>query len=162
MGAYNENTLSESEIRGRLNELARIRQGFATHLGSSLYEITKDNDDFRWGRESLYDGIAACDAERKRLLELMKHDEPASPSEVPAPMEEAREEPQEVAQVESQEVAQVEPQEVAQEVAQELTGEDTPDDTLSDDVPAAMTCPVCGCPTDPSYRFCMECGAKLK
>lgn len=59
-------------LRERIAELARIRQGFSAHLGSSLYEATKDDEQLRWGRESLYDGIAMCDAERTRLLERIE------------------------------------------------------------------------------------------
>ena len=52
----------------RVNELSRIRQGYTTQLGSSLYDATKDIPDLRWGRESLYEGIADCDAERSAIL----------------------------------------------------------------------------------------------
>ena len=33
-------------------------------MGASLYDVTKDDANLRAGREALYDGIAACDAER--------------------------------------------------------------------------------------------------
>ena len=68
MSSYYERTDEVRVLRERIAELARIRQGFATHLGSSLYEATKDDENLRWGRESLYDGIAMCDQERTRLL----------------------------------------------------------------------------------------------
>lgn len=55
-------------LNERIEELARIRQGYAVHLGSSLYDVTKNDPELRWGRESLYDGIADCDAERESLL----------------------------------------------------------------------------------------------
>lgn len=71
MGSYYENTNDIEILRQRIDELARIRTGFAAHLGSSLYEVTKGIDEFRWGRESLYDGIAMCDREHQRLLERM-------------------------------------------------------------------------------------------
>lgn len=68
MGSYYADSKDVRVLHERVEELARIRQGFATHLGSSLYEATKDNPELRWGRESLYDGISACDSERERLL----------------------------------------------------------------------------------------------
>lgn len=68
MRTFYETTDEVQLLRERIGELSKIRQGFATHLGSSLYDATKDNDELRWGRESLYDGIAMCDAERARLL----------------------------------------------------------------------------------------------
>ena len=68
MDSFYESTDEIAILRERIGELARIRQGFAIHLGSSLYEATKDDENLRWGRESLYDGIAMCDNERERLL----------------------------------------------------------------------------------------------
>lgn len=55
-------------LRERIEELARIRQDYAASLGSSLFAATKNNDSLRWGRESLYNGIANCDEERDALL----------------------------------------------------------------------------------------------
>ena len=78
MSSFYESTDEIAILHERISELARIRQGFAAHLGSSLYEVTKDDENLRWGRESLYDGIALCDRERERLLEriaeLQRHD----------------------------------------------------------------------------------------
>ncbi len=68
MSSYYGNTSNIEILRERIEELSRIRLGFTAHLGSSLYEATKDNAELRWGRESLYDGIATCDAERERIL----------------------------------------------------------------------------------------------
>ena len=68
MESFYNSTNEVAILRERIEELSRIRVGFSAHLGSSLYEATKDDQRFRWGRESLYDGIALCDAERERLL----------------------------------------------------------------------------------------------
>lgn len=68
MDGFYQYTSDVAILRHRLEELARIRQGYAAHLGSSLYEATKGMEELRWGRESLYDGIAACDAEREEIL----------------------------------------------------------------------------------------------
>lgn len=59
------------ELRGRIDELELIRQGFACHLGASLYDTTKDMPEMREGRETLYDGIARCDAELERTRALI-------------------------------------------------------------------------------------------
>ena len=40
------------------------RKTLATQLGASLYDATKDDPTFRAGREAIYDGIVAIDAER--------------------------------------------------------------------------------------------------
>ncbi len=92
MSSYYEDSNQVAVLRERIAELARIRQGFAAHLGASLYEATKADDTLRWGRESLYDGIAMCDNERARLLARIAELEqqtnaPAAPAA--APTEEA-------------------------------------------------------------------------
>ena len=69
MSSFYEHTDQVSILKERIAELSRIRQGFSTHLGSSLYEATKDDERLRWGRESLYEGIEMCDSERERLLD---------------------------------------------------------------------------------------------
>lgn len=51
-------------LSNHMSELLQQRQQFAAQLGASLYESTKDNAEFRNGREALYDAIAACDNER--------------------------------------------------------------------------------------------------
>lgn len=51
-------------LKARMNELTKQRQGLAAQLGASLYEATREDAALRVGREALYDGIAACDAEK--------------------------------------------------------------------------------------------------
>ncbi|MCR2035543.1 DUF3450 domain-containing protein, partial [Adlercreutzia mucosicola] len=51
-------------LKVRMNELTKQRQGLAAQLGASLYEATREDAALRVGREALYDGIAACDAEK--------------------------------------------------------------------------------------------------
>ena len=48
----------------KINELNRQRQNLAAQLGASLYDVTKECEEFRTGREALYDGIAELDALR--------------------------------------------------------------------------------------------------
>ncbi|MBR3226730.1 MAG: zinc-ribbon domain-containing protein [Atopobiaceae bacterium] len=69
MSEYYLDSTDLDVLNERVAELSRIRQDFATHLGSSLYEVTKDDDRLRWGRESLYNGIADCDKEREAILQ---------------------------------------------------------------------------------------------
>lgn len=52
------------KLKNQINEINKRRQQLAAQLGASLYDATKDNAKLRVGREALYDGIAACDAER--------------------------------------------------------------------------------------------------
>ncbi len=82
MSEYYLDSTDLGVLNERVAELSRIRQDFATHLGSSLYEVTKDDDRLRWGRESLYNGIADCDKEREAILKRIADLEPAPVSEV--------------------------------------------------------------------------------
>lgn len=52
------------KLKNQINEINKRRQALAGQLGASLYDTTKDIPELRAGREALYDGIAACDAER--------------------------------------------------------------------------------------------------
>ncbi|HIS41116.1 MAG TPA: zinc ribbon domain-containing protein [Candidatus Aphodovivens avistercoris] len=62
-----ERTARKVRLQAQLADLNKRRQGLAAQLGASLYEITRDNEAFRAGREGLYGDIAACDAERDEL-----------------------------------------------------------------------------------------------
>ena len=55
---------STMRLKAQMSDALKRRQGLAAQLGASLYEATKDSPEFRTGREALYDGIAAIDAER--------------------------------------------------------------------------------------------------
>ena len=55
------------KLKSQMTDSLKRRQNLAAQLGASLYDATKDNDEFRAGREGLYDGIAAIDAEREQL-----------------------------------------------------------------------------------------------
>lgn len=144
MSSYYDESQNISVLRERIEELSRIRQGFATHLGNSLYEATKDNEELRWGRESLYDGISACDAERERIKErIAALTESASvlPSGPQVPVADDVREP-----------VVDDPQESMPNVQ---------DRTLSDPVDNTLRCPACGSEITPSDRFCMNCGTRL-
>lgn len=55
---------STMKLKAQMSEALKRRQALAAQLGASLYDVTKDDASLRAGREALYDGIAACDAER--------------------------------------------------------------------------------------------------
>lgn len=55
---------STMKLKAQMSEALKRRQALAAQLGASLYDVTKDDVNLRAGREALYDGIAACDAER--------------------------------------------------------------------------------------------------
>lgn len=51
-------------LKNQIADINKKRQQLAAQLGASLYEATKDMPELRTDREALYDGIAACDADR--------------------------------------------------------------------------------------------------
>ena len=55
---------STMKLKAQMSEALKRRQALAAQLGASLYDVTQDDANLRAGREALYDGIAACDAER--------------------------------------------------------------------------------------------------
>lgn len=59
-----DRSTKKMRIKSQLNDVTKRRQQLAAQLGASLYDVTKDDPTYRAGRESIYDGIAACDAER--------------------------------------------------------------------------------------------------
>ena len=59
-----DRSTKKMRIKSQLSDITKRRQQLAAQLGASLYDLTKDDATFRNGRESLYDGIAQCDAER--------------------------------------------------------------------------------------------------
>lgn len=140
MGSYYGESHDLEVLKERIEELSRIRQGFAAHLGNSLYEATKDNEELRWGRESLYDGISACDAERERILQRI------------AKLSEPRQEERKVEE---------------EPVAVDSRPQETPDQPRLDEFEDGKTedplrCAVCGSEVKATDKFCMGCGARLE
>lgn len=76
-----ERTARKMKINQRLNEITRERQKLATQLGASLYEATRENPEFRTGREALYDGIASLDVERTNCQQELAAIEAAAAAE---------------------------------------------------------------------------------
>ncbi len=59
-------------IRRQINDISAQRQKLAAQLGASLYEATRTNPEFLAGRESLYEAIAALDAQRAQLEQTIR------------------------------------------------------------------------------------------
>lgn len=60
-------TSDQVRLKGQMSDANRRRQNLAAQLGASLYELTRNDPRFRAGREALFDGIAAIDAERMQI-----------------------------------------------------------------------------------------------
>ena len=145
------------KIKMQMNDAAKRRQALAAQLGASLYDVTKDTPEFRLGREPLYDGIAAVDAERASLQ---------------AQLDELERQAQQAAQAATtfacpfcgarmgvsdlfcsgcgKSIAEIKDAFAAQQQAE---------------APVASTvgpvCPACGAPVVEGDAFCMSCGKKL-
>ena len=141
------------KINVRLDEITKERQRLAAQLGASLYEATREDPAMRAGREALYDGIAALDAERdqrKAELEVIKAEAAAD-----------------------EEAAQtwVCPKCGAKVGATDLfcSGCGTSIEEIRAGAAAqaaasasGRTCSLCGAPLADDDMFCMTCGAKVE
>lgn len=67
-----------ANLKMQLNDLMKRRQGLAAQLGASLYEPTKEIQEFRAGREQIYDSIEAIDRQRAALERQLADIEAAS------------------------------------------------------------------------------------
>ncbi len=145
------------KIKMQMNDAAKRRQALAAQLGASLYDVTKDAPEFRSGREPLYDGIAAVDAERASLQ---------------AQLDELERQAQQAAQAAATFAC---PFCGARMGVSDLfcSGCGKPITEIKDvfaarqqaEAPVASTvgsaCPVCGAPVVEGDAFCMSCGKKL-
>ena len=145
------------KIKVQMNDAAKRRQALAAQLGASLYDVTKDSPEFRSGREPLYDGIAAVDAERASLQ---------------AQLDELERQTQQAAQAAAtfacpfcgarmgmndlfcagcgKPIAEIKDAFAAQQQAEAPAASAT-----------ASACPACGAPIAEGDAFCMSCGQKL-
>lgn len=134
------------KIKSQINEVNKRRQALSAQLGASLYEETKVDPRFRTGRESLYDDIAACDAERAGLQQQLAEIEAASAA----------------AEVASQTVAC--PSCGARMSAADrfcsVCGAAAVQQRAVPAVPVSgLRCASCGGPMEEGDAFCMNCGA---
>lgn len=138
------------KIKAHISEVNKRRQQLAAQLGASLYEETRGNEALRTGREALYDGIAACDAERAECQKQL-------------------------AEIEAQAALQAEaartyvcPTCGSAVGASDMfcSGCGTSREVILAQAPAAPIaqptafCPSCGAPVGEGDAFCMACGAK--
>ena len=56
-----ERTGKSAHIKLQMNDLMRERRELVAQLGASLYDVVKDNPEFRVGRETIFDQIAFVD-----------------------------------------------------------------------------------------------------
>ena len=62
-----ERTGKSARLKLQMNDLMRERRELVAQLGASLYDVVKDNPEFREGREEILDQIASVDERRDSL-----------------------------------------------------------------------------------------------
>ena len=142
--------VDRTKRNNQIDTVNRQRQQLAAQLGASLYEETKDNSAFRSGRESLYDSIAECDAQRAALqAQLADLDAAASADETLVC-------PNCHSQISAGDrfcsgcgmpVEQIRAQQQASASESQTA--------------SPATCPRCGTPIVPGSQFCTNCGYRL-
>ena len=141
------------KLKSQISEITRKRSALAAQLGASLYDVTKDDANFRTGREQLYDGIAALDKERDDCQAEIARIE----AEADAAAQAAR--------------VYICPQCGGKVAEGDLfcSGCGMPADQVKAAAAAAapqseesVFCPKCGAPITAGDTFCMNCGAKIE
>lgn len=144
--------LKANQLRMQISELASRRNGICAELGASLYYETSQLDEFRLGREALYEEIAQIDAQRAELERQVKelsakpmpYAAPSAPTLVcqncGTPMSPGSRFCTECGTPVSEPKAPEQPEIVAQ---------------------ASTVCPHCGSPYEAGEVFCAKCGKRL-
>lgn len=150
------------KLKAQLSEAMKRRQTLAAQLGASLYDATKDDPTFRAGREAIYDGIAAIDAERAGYqAEIDRIEAEAQAAQAAAVRYTCPFCGSSVAASDlfcsgcGKPMAEIE----AAITKQRTSGIAT---AVVPDASSAATCPQCGAPINEGDMFCMSCGAKLE
>ncbi|MBS7184182.1 MAG: zinc ribbon domain-containing protein [Collinsella sp.] len=150
------------KLKAQLSEAMKRRQTLAAQLGASLYDATKDDPELRAGREAIYDGIAAIDAERAGYqAEIDRIEAEAQAAQAAAVHYTCPFCGSTVAASDlfcsgcGKPMAEIE----AAITKQRTSGIAT---AAAPDASSSATCPQCGAPINEGDVFCMSCGAKLE
>lgn len=155
-------TGSTIKLKAQLSEAMKRRQTLAAQLGASLYDATKDDPELRAGREAIYDGIAAIDAERAGYqAEIDRIEAEAQAAQAAAVHYTCPFCGSTVAASDlfcsgcGKPMAEIE----AAITKQRTSGIAT---AAVSDASSSATCPQCGAPINEGDVFCMSCGARLE
>lgn len=150
---------STMKLKAQMSEALKRRQALAAQLGASLYDVTKDDANLRAGREALYDGIAACDAERAQCQAEIERLEAESAAATAANS-------YYVCPFCGSHVVTTDlfcsgcGKPMAEITAALSAQQQTPAAPVAP-VPGAAACPQCGAPVNAGDVFCMSCGYNL-
>ncbi len=159
-------TARQVKLKSQMSDALKRRQNLAAQLGANLYDATKDDPAWRAGREALYDGIAAIDAERAQIqAELDALDQEAAAEAYAAQVYTCPFCGGRVAATDlfcsgcGKPIAEIQAALAAQQASAPAAQQAS--------APAAQapaggsTCPSCGAPVNPGDAFCMNCGTRL-
>lgn len=150
---------STMKLKAQMSEALKRRQALAAQLGASLYDVTKDDANLRAGREALYDGIAACDAERAQCQAEIERLEAESAAATAANSYYVC--PFCGSHVVTTDLFCSGCGKPMAEITAALSAQQQAPATPVVPVPGAAACPQCGAPVNAGDVFCMSCGYNL-
>ena len=150
---------STMKLKAQMSEALKRRQALAAQLGASLYDVTKDDANLRAGREALYDGIAACDAERAQCQVEIERLEAESAAATAANSYYVC--PFCGSHVVTTDLFCSGCGKPMAEITAALSAQQQAPAAPVAPVPGAAACPQCGAPVNAGDAFCMSCGYNL-
>ena len=150
---------STMKLKAQMSEALKRRQALAAQLGASLYDVTKDDANLRAGREALYDGIAACDAERAQCQVEIERLEAESAAATAANSYYVC--PFCGSHVVTTDLFCSGCGKPMAEIAAALSAQQQAPAAPVAPVSGAAACPQCGAPVNAGDVFCMSCGYNL-
>lgn len=150
---------STMKLKAQMSEALKRRQALAAQLGASLYDVTKDDAGLRAGREALYDGIAACDAERAQCQAEIEHIEAESAAATAANSYYVC--PFCGSHVVTTDLFCSGCGKPMAEITAALSAQQQAPAAPVAPVSGAAACPQCGAPVNAGDAFCMSCGYNL-
>lgn len=150
---------STMKLKAQMSEALKRRQALAAQLGASLYDVTKDDAGLRAGREALYDGIAACDAERAQCQAEIERIEAESAAATAANSYYVC--PFCGSHVVTTDLFCSGCGKPMAEITTALSAQQQAPTAPVAPVSGAAACPQCGAPVNAGDAFCMSCGYNL-
>lgn len=150
---------STMKLKAQMSEALKRRQALAAQLGASLYDVTKDDAGLRAGREALYDGIAACDAERAQCQAEIERIEAESAAATAANSYYVC--PFCGSHVVTTDLFCSGCGKPMAEITAALSARQQAPTAPVAPVSGAAACPQCGAPVNAGDAFCMSCGYNL-
>lgn len=147
------------KLKSQMSDALKRRQQLAAQLGASLYEATRDNEELRAGREALYDGIAAIDAERDECqaqidaIERENAEQAQAATSIECPFCHSR--------MSASDLFCSGCGKPMAEVQEALAAAAPATPAAPAPVADGPVCPSCGAPVSEGDAFCMSCGQKL-